>query len=56
MACGSVVESVITASISDSFILCGIGRVWGGTWAVIGFCLQGVYYGIIFCNLFDNLF
>ena len=41
MICVSVVKSVISVSISEIFILDGIGGGWYGTWKVIGSFVLG---------------
>ena len=42
MVCESVVESVISVTIYDSFIWGGICGDWDGTWVARGLCYLGV--------------
>ena len=53
MVCGSVVGSIVSVAICESFILVGIGGGWYGAWVVRGFCCLGVDDGRIDCAVFD---
>ena len=56
MEYGAVVESIISVTFCESFILCDMFGDWYGTWVARGFCYLGVYDGriesvFVFCFL-----